>query len=140
IGRLAFTIDGHVDVQPLHYVYEDGWIYGRTSFGSKITPIRHSHWVAFEVDEADGVFDWRSVVVHGGLYFLDPDGAPEEREEWVLALALLRHVVPGTGTDRDPVPGRTIVFRVHAADITGRASSAPVRKIPDGPSGIRPTS
>src|SRR5215213_2929419 len=83
VGRLAFSFHDRVDVEPTHYVYEDGWIYGRTSFGSKITPIRHSHWVAFEVDEADGVFDWRSVVVHGGLYFLDPDGAPEEREEWV---------------------------------------------------------
>ena len=123
VGRLAFSIDGHVDVQPLHFVYEDGWIYGRTSFGAKITALRHSHWVAFEVDESDAVFDWRSVVVRGGLYFLEPDGTRADQEERRLALGLLSRIVPATGTADDPVPARTIVFRIHAAEITGRVAT-----------------
>jgi len=123
VGRLAFSIDGHVDVQPLHFVYEDGWIYGRTAFGAKITALRHSHWVAFEVDETDAVFDWRSVVVRGGLYFLEPDGTRAEQEDRRLALGLLSRIVPATGTAADPVPVRTIVFRIHAAEITGRVAT-----------------
>ena len=33
-GRLAFTLRNRVDVQPLHYVYDDGWLYGRTREGA----------------------------------------------------------------------------------------------------------
>ena len=30
IGRIAFAISGRVDIEPIHYVYQDGWIFGRT--------------------------------------------------------------------------------------------------------------
>ena len=123
VARLAYSFHDRVDVVPVHYVYDAGWLYGRTTPGPKIIPIRHNHWVAVEVDEAEGVLDWRSVVVRGSVYFLEEDGPAREREARWRALALLRRVVPETGSPADPVPERTIVFRVHVDELIGRAAS-----------------
>ena len=66
VGRIAYTFRDRVDVEPINYVYRDGWIYLRTGPGSKLTTLARHPWVAFEVDEVDGPFDWRSVVGRGG--------------------------------------------------------------------------
>lgn len=71
VGRLAFSVERGVDIEPLSYVYDDGWLLGRTAPGQKLTALSHQWNVAFEVDEVAGIFDWRSVVVHGGFYRLD---------------------------------------------------------------------
>jgi hypothetical protein len=84
VGRIAFSFHDRVDIEPLHYVYADGWIYGRTSAGTKIATLEHHRWVAFEVDEHQGLFDWRSVVVKGAFYELEADGN-EMREDPMMA-------------------------------------------------------
>lgn len=120
VGRIAFSLRDRVDIQPIHYAYDDGWIYGRTSEGSKIATLERNRWLAFEVDEVTDTFDWRSVVVHGGFYILEPNGVDRDRETFEHALRLLRRVVPGTLTPRDPVAFRTILFRIPLQDISGR--------------------
>lgn len=124
VGRLAFSFHDRVSIEPLHYAFDAGWIYGRTSRGGKIAPILHNHWIAFEVDETQGTFDWHSVVAHGALFFLDAGGTAAEQDARARGLELLRAVVPGTGTEQDPVPDRTLVFRIHAEELTGRAASS----------------
>jgi len=119
VGRVAFTHRNRVDIEPLHYVFMDGWIYGRTSPGPKIDAVAHQHHVAFEVDEVSGPFDWRSVVVHGGWYRMEM-APPAELVSWERGVDALRALVPGTLTKDDPVPFRTVVFRIHAAEVTGR--------------------
>lgn len=57
IGRVAYALHDRVDIAPLHYVLLDGWLYGRTSHGGKLSIIAHNHWVAFEVDEVAGLLD-----------------------------------------------------------------------------------
>jgi nitroimidazol reductase NimA-like FMN-containing flavoprotein (pyridoxamine 5'-phosphate oxidase superfamily) len=121
-GRIAFAIGERVDIEPIHFVYRDGWIFGRTSPGTKAAALRHNPWVAFEVDEAEGVFDWRSVVVHGTLYFLDEDGPPSTVATREKAVALLQRLIPDLGTPFDPVAHRSLVFGIHASTYTGRAS------------------
>ena len=126
VGRLAFAFDRRVEIRPIHFVYEDGWLYGRTTPSDKIDMWRHSRWVAFEVDEVRGLFDWTSVVVHGGLYLVTPEGTADAGT-WERAVQVLRRLVPEAGTAHDPVPERTIVFRIHADEVTGRsATPAPV--------------
>ena len=120
VGRIAFTHAGRVDVQPIHYVYDAGWIYGRTSAGSKLRAVLHNCWVAFEVDEVEDVFRWRSAIVHGACYVLDPDGSPHEREVYGHAVAVMRRLIPETLTGEDPTPARTALFRVHVDEATGR--------------------
>ncbi|HZS62173.1 MAG TPA: pyridoxamine 5'-phosphate oxidase family protein [Gemmatimonadaceae bacterium] len=119
VGRLAFTAHNRVDIEPLHYVFLDGWIYGRTSPGRKILAVAHQHHVAFEVDEVAGPFDWRSVVAHGGWYSME-SAPPAEAASWERGVAALRKLIPGSLMENDPVPFRTVVFRIHVAEISGR--------------------
>ena len=64
IGRLAFSYRDRVDIQPIHYVYDQEWLFGRTGMGSKLVMLAHHPWCAFEVDEVHGPFHWRS---HGSF-------------------------------------------------------------------------
>ena len=99
VGRLAFSIHDRVDIQPLHYVYERGWLYGRTSEGEKITTLKHNQWVAFEVDEITDLFDWTSLVIHGSFWILHPRGSPRAEELWTKAADLVGSIVPGALTE-----------------------------------------
>lgn len=123
VGRIAYSWHDHVDVEPIHYVYEDATIYARTSVGAKLLTLRHSPWVAFEVDEIRGPYDWRSVVAHGTVYVLHADGAPANRTAYDHALALLRGREPAALTADDPVPWRTVLFQISVDRLTGREAS-----------------
>jgi len=120
VGRLAFSLHDRVDVQPIHYVYERGWLYGRTSEGDKLMALSHNQWVAFEVDEVEDVFDWKSIVIHGSFWVLHPRGSPHAEELWVKAAELVSRVVPGSLTENDPVGFRQTLFRIAVSDVRGR--------------------
>lgn len=124
VGRLAFSFHDRVDITPIHYIFSDGWLFARTSHGAKMTTIQHVPWVAFEVDEVEGVFDWRSVVVHGTAHTMERDGGPREARLRHRGIGLLQRIVPGTGSDDDPVPFRSLVFGIHVDTMTGRTSSS----------------
>lgn len=121
VGRLAFSFRGRVNVIPVHFVYEKGWIYGRTAPGGKLLQIVRNRRVAFEVDEHAALFDWRSVVVHGTFYIIEHN--EENAAVYDRAVGLLRDLLPATLTGSDPVPFRSHLFRINAAEITGRAAS-----------------
>jgi uncharacterized protein len=124
VGRLAYARANRVDIQPIHYAYADGWIYGRTSEGKKLEMTGYTWWpVAFEVDEVEELFRWRSVVVHGGFYTLPYLGAHWEVEEWKRGVEALRTVVPETFGPDDPVAFRNIMFRVAVQEVTGREAT-----------------
>jgi nitroimidazol reductase NimA-like FMN-containing flavoprotein (pyridoxamine 5'-phosphate oxidase superfamily) len=123
VGRVAYSIHDRIDIEPIHYVYDDGWIFGRTSQGEKLRVLAHRPWVAFEVDEVSSPLDWRSVVVHGSFHHLDADGSEIEQRTYRRALAALRSQYPATLTDRDPVPSRSELFGIHVSEVTGRSST-----------------
>lgn len=123
VGRMAYCLHDRVDIAPIHYVYSDGWLFARTSHGHKMDALAHAPWAAFEVDEIDDVFDWRSVVVHGTVHTMERQGSPIDAEHWVRGVELLREIVPETGTDDDPVPYRELVFGVYVDTVTGRVST-----------------
>ena len=120
VGRIAFSYRDHVVIEPIHYVYADGWIYGRTTYGTKLRTLAHNRWLAFETDEISALFDWKSVVVKGALYVLEPGGV--QGENYLKALELIRSLSPHALTQNDPAPERTVLFRIHADQITGRSS------------------
>jgi len=123
VGRLAFSFHDRVDIQPIHYIYERGWLYGRTSEGDKIAALTHNQWIAFEVDEVKDVFEWTSVVVHGSFWILHPRGSAHAEELWVKAAELVSKIVPGSLTDTDPVSFRQTLFRIAVSDVRGREAS-----------------
>ncbi len=123
IGRIAFTDGRRVDVEPIGYVYDDGAIYGRSAPGTRMRALRRWPWVAFEVDEIRGLFDWESVVVKGTVYVVEPGQAMPMREHYGKALQAIRSVMPDALTDNDPMPTRTIVFQLHIDEMEGRSAA-----------------
>jgi Pyridoxamine 5'-phosphate oxidase len=121
VGRIAFSQHDRVDVEPLHYVYDAPWIFGRTSAGAKLLTLAHNQWCAFETDEVRSMFDWDSVVVKGPF---TPHGSPFASWDYERALAALRGLLPSTLTADDPTPQRDVIFGVHASEIYGRSSRA----------------
>ena len=124
VGRLAFARKDRVDIEPIHYVLDAGWLYGRTQPGTKLEVLTHNRWIAFEVDEIDALFDWRSVVVKGGFYILRADGSAQEVEIYRKGVDILRRFMPETMTAKDPLPERAIVFRIHIDEMFGREATS----------------
>lgn len=140
VGRLAFLNHNEVDIEPIHYVFDGKWLFGRTSAGTKLHALSHSPYVAFEIDEVHGVFDWSSVVVHGTYYILRDDAtSPSDRRTAARARSLLRNIVPETLRAGDPVPFRQVVFGVYIARVEGREASSKDVKPQRPPSRVRRT-
>lgn len=124
VGRLAYMLGGKVDIEPIHYVFAEGTLYGRTAPGTKLNALQRDYWVAVEVDEVDGLFDWRSVVVHGGFHRIPPDQPGTQEVLWERAVELLRGLIPEALTSADPTPQRTVLFRIPVQQAEGRAATA----------------
>lgn len=120
VGRIAFVLEHRVDVEPIHFAFAGGWIFGRTAQGAKLRTVQHDRPVAFHVDEIDGVFAWRSVVVHGPISMLPLDPTVQEREQWEEGLEALERLDPfaGRADDRAHHPGTA--FRIRLDEIRGR--------------------
>ena len=126
VGRIAYSFHDRVDIEPIGYVFADGAIYMRTSAGSKLTTLAHAPWAAFEVDEVEGPFQWRSVVAHGSVYALRETGSSIERATYQRAVERLREITPGAFTFEDPVPDRRVLLKLHLDTLSGReATPAP---------------
>ena len=123
VARLAFSFHDRVDIEPVHYVHDQGSMFGRTSPGSKLAMLAHNHWLAVEVDEVNAIFDWRSVVVHGSFCTVSPEVPGAEAAAWARGVELLRTLIPETGTPDDPVPFRSIIFQIRIEQISGREAT-----------------
>lgn len=119
VGRIAFFQHHRVDIEPIHYVYEAPWIFGRTSEGAKLIALSQNSWCAFETDEVHGMFDWESVVVKGPF---SQRASPSTGWDYHRAVTALRRLLPATLTADDPTPKRDIVFGLHVSEISGRRS------------------
>ncbi len=120
MGQLAFTRGGRIDIRPIHYIYSDGTIYGRTSYGAKFDETTAPpEKVAFEADEVESIFRWCSVIVQGRFQVLTREGG--DGEKWERAVGLVRKLVRTSFKDDDPVPHRTVLIRITIEEVTGRA-------------------
>jgi nitroimidazol reductase NimA-like FMN-containing flavoprotein (pyridoxamine 5'-phosphate oxidase superfamily) len=93
VGRIAYQMREYINIAPIGYVYHGEWLACRTQEGTKVSVLRHSPYVAFEVDEVEGPFDWKSVVIQGSYY------------------------------EEDPTPFRDVLFRIHIRELTGRSAT-----------------
>jgi nitroimidazol reductase NimA-like FMN-containing flavoprotein (pyridoxamine 5'-phosphate oxidase superfamily) len=122
VGRIAYALNGSVDIEPLHYAFDGHWIYARTSPGAKLASLAHRPWCAFETDEVRGDFEWTSVVAKGSVHLLDPETGSTDTYD--RALEAVRSIVPQTFTSADPVPHRGLLLGVYVQELTGRSASA----------------
>ena len=120
VGRVAFLSDGVVDIEPVHYASTNSWIFIRSAEGAKLEAFAHCPYVAFEVDEIDAPFDWRSVVAHGTVYVMADDTIGVDRRDFERAVRALRSFVPQTLRKGDPTPFRRTVYGIHLERVAGR--------------------
>lgn len=120
VGRIAFTLRDRVDIEPISYTFDGGWILGRTSIGTKLSTLAHHPWCAFETDHVVGPFEWTSVVAKGTFYLLDPEAGSAHL--YSKALASARALVPDAFTPADPAPHRGVLFGIFVNEITGRSA------------------
>ena len=119
-GRIAYVLESRADIEPIGYVFDRGWLFGRTSPGTKLTALGHRPWVAFEVDEVEGLFDWQSVVAHGSFRVLASEGSEHDVRLYERAEQMVRSVDTLMGTKDDPASFRTLLFGIHIDDMVGR--------------------
>lgn len=118
VGRFAYAWHDKVGIEPLHYVYEAPWIYGRTEIDAKLVALTHNQWCAVEVDEVRGLFDWRSVVIKGPFTVFNSSLGQDPKYD--IAVRAFQQLIPGAFTSDDPTPERGVVFGVHASEVTGK--------------------
>jgi len=123
VGRMAFSFHDAVDIRPIHYVFDNTWLFGRTSPGDKLITLQHHQWIAFEVDEVTGPFDWKSIVAHGTFYRLENEGSDADIRLFKRGISALRKLAPNALTESDPVPFRTELFGISIDSMTGRSCS-----------------
>lgn len=105
VGRLATAAAGEPDIFPLSYAAADGYLYVRTSPGSKLAEVAVNRRVAFEADEwASDVAT--SVVVHGTAEILEHHTDVEAAE--------------ATGLVSFVSEGKDVWVRITPETITGR--------------------
>src|SRR5260370_17255474 len=94
VGSMAVAFHDRVTIALSNYMYADRWIYGRMEHGPDLATLRHHPWVAFEVSELNGIYDWLTVPLHGSIWLLADDASPLGPEAFRAALILLRSLAP----------------------------------------------
>lgn len=127
VGRMVYPRGARLEVEPVQYLYDGGWLYGRATRSAFPVSSDEGWWpAAFEVDEIESPLDWRTVIVHGGFYTLLDDGTEWERNERARAIEHLRRLTPAAFTDDDPTPALDVVFRIAVQEVSGRAAASEV--------------
>jgi nitroimidazol reductase NimA-like FMN-containing flavoprotein (pyridoxamine 5'-phosphate oxidase superfamily) len=131
IGRVGCYIDGRPYIVPVTYVYEDGYVYGRSDEGMKIKAMRQHPVVCFEVEDIDDMRSWRSVIAWGSFEELHDSAA--DRAFDLLVRRLAPHASSRTFLEAGEasygdyrshgiqVPSRRgVIYRIHLTERTGR--------------------
>lgn len=121
-GRIAYTLRGRLEVEPVLYGVADGWLWARTSYGYAWAPPGEGEVrgipVVFEVDEVEDGFLWRSAVVRGTLHPVEHPGDGGDPALWVHAVEMIRALDPAAAGDSASL--RTSLVRVAVREATGR--------------------
>jgi nitroimidazol reductase NimA-like FMN-containing flavoprotein (pyridoxamine 5'-phosphate oxidase superfamily) len=122
VAQLSYVNAGKPELLPLHYVYAGRRIVTRTSFGPKCFAWLEQPDVVLGVEESDGLFDWRSVIVRGTARILSANRATD-RADYARAVQAVRTLLPDAFTERDPTPERRVLLEILPVEISGREAS-----------------
>jgi nitroimidazol reductase NimA-like FMN-containing flavoprotein (pyridoxamine 5'-phosphate oxidase superfamily) len=126
VGRIGCHADGRTYVVPVAYAYVGDCVYAHSAGGAKVRMMRKSPNVCFEVDRADALSNWRSVIAWGTYEELHGEAAREAMRMLLLhfldqkaqpAVHCLAPDRPGISEDD------AVVYRIRLTEKTGRFES-----------------
>lgn len=120
VGRLAYVLEDRVEMEPVHFAFTDGWIYGRTAQGARLRAVQHDRMITFHVDEVDGLLAWRSIVGRGRVAMLPLDPTAQERAQWREGLAALQSLESSGHRTSDDIGPRGTAFRILLEEVIGQ--------------------
>lgn len=114
-GRLGCSDHGKPYIVPVHYMFDNDFVYVLSSPGHKIDVLRDNPNACLQVDKIKDDEHWRSVLAFG-QYEEVSEG--KEREQ---IMSDLSKRFPNTVTETETGNGasESIVFRIRVTDITG---------------------
>lgn len=65
LGRLGCSYENQPYVVPIHFAYEEGYMYVFSTFGQKVKWMRANPKVCVQNDEIRNLSEWISVIVYG---------------------------------------------------------------------------
>ncbi|PST83355.1 pyridoxamine 5'-phosphate oxidase [Pedobacter yulinensis] len=125
IGRLGCHAGGETYIVPVSYVYSENAVYAHSGEGKKVTMMRESPKVCFQVDAIASSSSWKSVILWGTFEEL----SGEERQQAMQGI--IRRIMPisdrplgGPSHGIDPAKyDRLVVYKIHITEGTGRFES-----------------
>ncbi|MBW9062323.1 pyridoxamine 5'-phosphate oxidase family protein [Rhizobium herbae] len=125
LGRLACSKDDRPYIIPVYYALDGNCLYSFSMPGQKVDWMRENPHVCVEVDEFQGGFGWRSVVVYGKYQeFPDTDQWHHQRlHAWSI---LERHVDWWEPGALKPMPqpmasaSPHLFYGIDIVEVTGR--------------------
>jgi uncharacterized protein len=127
IAHLGCHSNNRTYVVPISYVYADGYIYGYTIEGLKISMMRENPDICLQVEKIEDSAHWQSVILWGTFEELtarEADHAiqtitsrlhPFITSETTRPAHSMQKMQGGTETAR-----KTVAFRIHIKEKTGR--------------------
>jgi uncharacterized protein len=87
LGRLGCSNENQPYVVPIHFAYENGYLYVFSTFGQKVKWMRANPKVCVQADEIQNQSKWISVIVYGEYEELPEPQYTAERKHASLLLA-----------------------------------------------------
>jgi uncharacterized protein len=87
LGRLGCSYENQPYVVPIHFAYDDTYLYAFSTFGRKVKWMRANPKVCVQTDEIQNQREWTSVIVYGGYQELPEPQYTTERKHAVSLLA-----------------------------------------------------
>jgi nitroimidazol reductase NimA-like FMN-containing flavoprotein (pyridoxamine 5'-phosphate oxidase superfamily) len=126
VGRIGCRDGDSVYVVPISFVYDDGCAYGHSAEGRKLTLMRTTPDVCFEVEDVRGLSEWRSVVARGRFEELHGADARTALDRLAARFAPLGAAPDGHGPAPSHGHGTStppVLFRIRLLSCTGRFES-----------------
>lgn len=129
VGRIGFSDKERIFIIPVTYLYTGKYVIAHSREGQKISILRKRPDVCFQVEEIDNLSNWRSVLGWGKY-----EEIADKKERYYALDLLLRKInrahvsetaLPEHSFDSGghlviPDELKTIVYRIHIKEMTGR--------------------
>jgi len=123
LGRLGCSYNDHPYVVPIHFAYEDRYLYAFSTLGQKVKWMRANPQVCVQADELHDRAEWTSVIVYGEYEELPEPQYEAERKHASSLLAKRHHWWLNALGERQMRVGENFIeplfFRVRIQSMSG---------------------